>query len=83
MDRHYPGWAADMHWTTYEALHGLMARTTRAATVAIASRTRAVHARLGLVRGGRAGIGEVAATVGASVAAAIRTATLAASHRVD
>jgi hypothetical protein len=55
MDRHYPGWRADMQWTAREEMRGLLVRSTRATSVALASRTRALRTRLGLVRGVPAG----------------------------
>lgn len=56
MDRHYPGWRADMQWTAREEVRGLLARSTRATSVALASRTRALRTWLGLVRGVPAGL---------------------------
>jgi hypothetical protein len=51
MDRHYPGWRTDMRWTIGQEVRGLLTRVARASSVLVASHTRPLRARLGLIRG--------------------------------
>jgi hypothetical protein len=52
MSQHYPSWEADMRPTVGDAAYGLVARAVRATSIALASRTRPLRVRLGLVRSG-------------------------------